>query len=194
MKLFKFTFENPYKTWWKARKYFKRPRIRLHFFCHGFDDEKHWHYNYPYAFGVEMAKILDIGMLDVMWKDKWHSPRHEQNPLIWLTLFGKVGFFITFHITYKDEIGLTADGDDSYWEYLLDYLYYDKDLRKSLSCHWRDSILWQRVVKYGSKEDGTEDVREPFPYVIPIHLYSLNKRGLKELREIIQNNKKDENS
>lgn len=144
--LFSFYLQNPLRTWWKAKKYFKRPKIEIHFF-------KDLHRNCPYARYDYVARILDIQSYDVMWKSKWNSPRHERSPYVWVCFFRKFGFSINFHITYIDYKGKIQDGDSFYWEYLLDFLYFRKDLSKV--------DLWQNM-------DGS---------YIPIKQFSLKNYG-----------------
>ena len=183
--LFNIWIENPLKTWWKARKYFKRPKISFHYFIIS------KYKNYPYASYKRIGKILDLCIEDVEWKDKYNSPRHERNPLIYIALFRKIGFSIYFNIYYKDEFGETQSGDSYYWEYLIDWLYYNE--RKTLKCYstWiGDSSLYKRVTTWGDREDGTNDEYKPLKYVIPCVAMSLNKEGIKELKREINDNRK----
>lgn len=178
--LFNICLENPFKTWWKARKYFKRPKLKV--IIHRVRK-----YNgYPYATWKHLGKILDINVHDVWWKDKWNSPRHERNPLIYICLFRRIALSVLFRVDYYDEFGVKKDGSMEYWEYLINWLYYQE--KKSLICYstWtHGSQLYYRT-KYGKAEDGSEDVREPLPCVTPCVALSLNKKGIKELKlEII---------
>lgn len=160
---------NPLKTWWKARKYFKFPKPKITFFCHR---------------GCRI-NLIDIDIHDVYWKDKWNSPRHEISPRILFRLFGTIGFIITFPITYINEFGEKENRDMEYWEYLLDYLYYSKSLR--IDSWWtRDSRIFTVLDKIGKAEDGSEDTRKPLTLATPTHLFSLNKRGLKEFKKLYE--------
>ena len=67
----------------------------------------------------------------------------------------KFGFSITWNVTYCDN-GKVREGDLYYWEYLLDFLYYRKDIVKSCDS-WTD----------------TKGVR------VPTEEFSLNENGLK---------------
>ena len=102
-KYFGLVFQNPLKTWWKDRKYFKFPKVRFSFgrLC-----------LYP------------------TWKDKYNSPRHIRNPYICITLFRKYCFLIEFGMTYITIDGKEHDCEMEYWEYMLDYVYYSKKLSK----------------------------------------------------------------
>lgn len=187
--------ENPLKTWWKARKYFKFPKIKFHKIGKWFPKKVHTQFgdyiddgiNYcPYACLDNMGDILSIYSADVMWKDKWDSPRHERNPVIWILFFKRIGFSITFNITYLDEFGKSEFGDMYYWEFLLNYIYYHHNLKEALlaSGGWSTSSkLWRRISKYGSKEDGSKDEYEPYPIIIQTQLFSLTKKGFKKLQE-----------
>lgn len=171
------SIENPFKTWWKARKYFKKPKCRW-----GFHLVNHGH-GYPYATWLRLGKILDINIHDVWWKDKWNSPRHERNPLIYICLFRKFALTIGFHIYYYDEFGSKQDGDMEYWEYLLNWLYYKE--KRTLRCYscWTGNSKLYRQRKYGNAEDGSEDTFEPYNYVVPTVAMSLNKEGIKQLKK-----------
>jgi len=202
---FSFIIFNPLKTWWKARKYFKLPRLHFHKVGSVFQKKIHTQFgdyidygiNFcPYASYDRIGKIIDVYVDDVMWKDKWDSPRHERNPIIWVLFFKRIGFCITFNVTFKDELGEIENGDMYYWEFLLNYLYYHHNLKIALltSGGWtRNSKLWKHRKSYGSKEDGTEDVYEPLRLPIQTQLFSLNKRGLRALRKELEENDKREN-
>lgn len=172
---FNIWIENPFKTWWKARKYFKRPKIHFTFHL------VHIYGPYPYATYYRLGKILDISANDVMWKDKYDTPRHERSPYIFICLFRKFGLSITTRIDYYNEFGEVERGDMYYWEYLLNYLYYNKDLLSFSQWMGTSRIYNMRV--YGNAEDGSEDVIEPFRYVVPVVPMSLNKEGIKQLKE-----------
>lgn len=177
-----FYIDNPLKTWWKARKYFKRPKIHCYIGTPRF--------TCPYATYSRIGKILDIYSADIMWKDKWNSPRHERSPYVWICLFNKICFTITFHIYYRDEFGEKKAGDMEYWEYLLEWLYYRN--KKTLRCYsaWTgDSRLYRTRIKYGNKEDGTEDEWGPTRYVVPTVAMSLTKEGIKKLKEELNDKK-----
>lgn len=168
-KLISIYFKNPLKTWWKARKYFKCPKPKISFFCHK----------------QSVAKLLDINVHDVFWKYKWDIPRHETSPRIFFCLFGTIGFIVTFPVTYINEFGEEENYDIEYWEYLLDYLYYSKSLK--INSWWtRDSRIFTVLDKAGKAEDGSEDTRKPLTLVTPTHLFSLNKRGLKEFKKLYE--------
>lgn len=161
--------ENPFKTWWKARKYFKRPKLHCCFTRENF---------------YRVGKILDIEISNVQWKDKWNTPRHEKSPIISIKLFRKFEFSITFSIYYLNEFGDKKNGDMEYWEYLLNWLYYKQ--KKTLKCYsaWReDSKLYKYITKHGNSEDGSEDEYSPFPIVTPCVSMSLNKKGIKQLKQ-----------
>lgn len=167
MKIASINISNPLKTWWKAHKYFKFPKPRIRFFY------RNWTIN----------QILEIDIHDVYWKDKWNSPRHEISPRIYFCLFDRIGFTITFPIEYINEFGEKENYDMEYWEYLLDYLYYSKSLK--VQSWWsRDSEIYTITKRFGIAEDGSEDVKKSLRLAIMTHLFSLNKRGLKEFKKL----------
>ena len=172
--LIAFTINNPLKTWWRARKYFKFPHVSIGI-----------HYNswlHPYATSKWRGKILDINIQDVMWKDKYDTPRHERNPFIYICLFSRLILWITFPMRYKDEFDEWQDCSDDYWEYVLDYLYYSHDL-KNFSFGVMGSKIYHKV-------DFTRNITVPYDFIIPVVASSLNKRGIKELKSIIYNSNK----
>lgn len=168
--LIAWSIENPFKTWWKARKYFKFPNISMRF------SNNKW--SFPYASKKWQGRILDIDIHDVYWKDKWDSPRHERNPLIYICLFGKFNIWIVFHKNWINEFGEKCDESTHYWEYMLDYLYYSKSLK--LTSLWTTDSKIAQITEFGN----AEDVRKPMKIYIPEHLISLNKRGLKEFKKL----------
>lgn len=170
-KYFNISISNPFKTWWKARKYFRIPctitRILIN--------------RTPYVSKYYCGKILDIWIHDVLWKDKYNSPRYERSPLIFICFFNWISIWICPRIYKIDEFGNKESGDMYYWEYLLDYLYYSKSLK--LYDIWSfNSSITTYVKEYGDTPE--EDNRVPFRLYVPTHLFSLNKRGLKEFEKL----------
>lgn len=60
--------------------------------------------------------FIHIRSNDVIWKDKWDTPRFENCPHIWIHLFG---LNIIWYWTLESELDET-----DYWEQALWYLYY----------------------------------------------------------------------
>lgn len=174
-----FSIENPLKTWWKARKYFKFPNIAIHF-----SNNK---YSFPYASKFWQGRLLDINIHDVYWKDKYNSPRHERNPLIYICLFSRLSLWIVFYKTFINEFGEKVDESTHYWEYMLEYLYYSESLK--LSSYWVTDSKVAQITKFGNAEDGSEDIHKPMELYIPEQLISLNKRGLKEFKKLYSSSK-----
>ena len=168
---------NPFKTWWKARKYFKKPSIKCHFGL--------LKYSFPYANRDYIGKIIDISIQDVMWKDKYNSPRHERNPYVWICLFRLFRFEIDTRINALTETGKVEDRSTFYWEYLLDYLYYSKSLKIN-QCWEYSSKVYHYTKYYSNREDGEEDQIVPYKMVIQTPLFSLNKNGLKEFNKLYE--------
>ena len=69
---------------------------------------------------------IQIVTRDVMWKDKFNSPRHEGPPYIWIHLFG-------LDFSWYWDLPRDIEGHEmDYWEQALWYLYYsDKDIKKA---------------------------------------------------------------
>lgn len=137
---------NPYYPWYKARKYFKRPRCKVTI------GKKEWFYGFP--FDCWLNKIIDIRFSSLGWKDKYDSPRHEWNPYIAITFFNK--WWIVFTFGYFDYD--TSTRNDATYEAMLDYLFYDIPLDELVGRHtWEKStgekITIERNLKYGSKSN-----------------------------------------
>lgn len=180
---FNIFIENPFKTYREATECFKKPKWKW-----GFHLVKHGG-GYPYATWFRLGKILDISIHDVWWKDKWNTPRHERNPLIYICLFRKLAFTAIPHIYYFDEFGEKQNGDMEYWEYLINWLYYKK--KKSLRCYscWISDSKLYRQREYKKSEDGSEDKWVPFKEVTPVVAMSLNKHGVSQLKKELENDK-----
>ena len=110
--------ENPLRTWWKVRKWFRIPKPSIYFG--------------PIISGLPCKlpdKWIELYIYDVSWKDKYNSPRHERNPYVWICLFRLFRFEISTRINTLTETGKVEDRSMFYWEYLLNYLYYSKSLK-----------------------------------------------------------------
>lgn len=113
-KLFYIRIENPFKTWWKVRKYFKLPEIRIY--------KQKYTSGPPYKNGK--GNLLYIWTHDLFWKDKFNSPRHEVNPICNIILFNKIRIIFSLNPKKCD--------DHIYWETLLDFLYYGFSLQEAI--------------------------------------------------------------
>ena len=103
--------ENPFKTSWKVRIWFKIPKPSIYFG--------------PIVSGLPYGlpdKWIELYIYDVTWKDKYNSPSFEFNPQINLNLFKKYQLLLTFQ---------TSD-DYLYWETILDIIYYNKSLKEAI--------------------------------------------------------------
>ena len=144
-KYFSFYWENPLKTYNKIKKYFKPLKLK---------------FDITFNKVGNVAKILDIKAYDLMWKDKWNSPRHEHNPVINISLFNCLHAQILF--TLKAD----SMSDMVYWEAALWWLYYRKSLGKAI----KNSTGWTSL----NVETGNY---EPIPFVVvkePYHTMYLN--------------------
>ena len=94
-----------FKTWWKARKVMKRPKLRFEF-------------NTESSFrGYPGNWLLSWECEDVGWKDKYGTPRFETSPYFTIYLFGFFQIWI--------ELDISDDFSESeYWEQLLWMLFY----------------------------------------------------------------------
>lgn len=74
-------------------------------------------WNYHPALWCSNPAFIHIISTDVMWKDKYDTPRYEVPPYIWIHIW-KINFIWWWE--YSDKLGET----DDYWEQALWYLYY----------------------------------------------------------------------
>jgi hypothetical protein len=175
-KLIHISLTDPLRTWKKAKKYFKKPSLSFHFFTNPI-------YDCPFANLRNMSKILEVWSSDVWWKDKYDSPRFEGNPFIYVCFFKSIGFSICFNVIYIDELGRNKDCSMLYWEYLLDFVYYNRPL-SDISTWTFQSRIHKEYIQ-GKAEDGSEDSYVPMQLAIPTQLFALNKQGLKKLTDSI---------
>lgn len=144
-KYFSFYWENPLKTYNKIKKYFKPLKKKI---------------SITFNKGRNKAKILDIKAYDLMWKDKWNSPRHEHNPVINISLFNRLHIQILY--TLKSD----SMNDMVYWEAALWWLYYRKSLGKAI----KNSTGWTSL----NVDTGKY---EPIPFMVvkePYHTMYLD--------------------
>ena len=109
------------------------------------------HIYYPFIYCPKPAKIL-IRCCDVMWKDKYDTPRYEGPPYIWIHLFGLNLIF--YWVLVNPELE-----NDDYWEQALWYLYYYKTYSQELLDKpniekAKESWPWQN---YDTKESTWND-------------------------------------
>ena len=136
------SISNPFKTMNKLKEVFI-PLNRM--FQYGIN------VYYPFIYCPTPAKIL-IRCCDLMWKDKYDTPRYEGPPYIWIHLFG-------FNLIWWWEIKKNLLETEDYWEQALWYLYYyntysqgllnKPDIEKA-----RESWPWQN---YETKESSWND-------------------------------------
>jgi len=108
------SWKNPYRTYWKVRKYFKAPKIKLYI--------GKWVMGIPI---FEQKSWISLWCRDVIWKDKYDSPRYEFAPQINLIFF-KWQIFISLHAPSKGSLDESLVNDDEYWEQILWTAYYTK--------------------------------------------------------------------
>lgn len=120
----KYFFKNlgwhfPWRTYWKARKIFKRPKIKCHF--GNVKNGEVW--GLVSSSSAYWNPILEFSSRDVTWKSKWNSPRFEYEPEIVMIFFKRWELWI--HLVSPDT---TSQHDYIYWETLLDYVNFKKPL------------------------------------------------------------------
>lgn len=99
----------------------------------------------PFIFCSHYGKLLSIVIQDLEWKDKWKTPRHEENPFISIGLFNK--FFFNWEWKFPKNVEERWIDNDDYWEQVLWWLYYcDKNISKARNTWpWRnenDESTW----------------------------------------------------
>lgn len=113
---------NPLRTWWKARKIFKIPKLKI--YC------GKWKIGLP-IYSKNVLSLIDIYSYDLTWKDKYDIPRFEFPPSINIIIFKSW------------QILIWLDEDHNYWEQLLWYLYYSGEIpnidKAKSSWPWVDS-------------------------------------------------------
>lgn len=161
----------PFATWWKARKFFIRPKFRFYFGPvmkfkehvvteFGEFDDYEYRGVWP-AVSTEWLKWnlsknkfirffqklfpITIYSYDIGWKDKYNSPRFENNGYF-IIFFGRdYNKCWQFSITVSaPKLFINNDCtrqhmDEHYWETILDYLHYtkcdsDNDFERLLKC------------------------------------------------------------
>lgn len=119
--------ENPLRTWWKVRKWFRFPKPSIYFG--------------PIIDGLPIGfpdKWVELHCYDVTWKDKYNSPRFEFVPQINLELFKKWQLLLTFQTT----------NNDVYWETILDIVYYNVPLQRAIKINtWKQCYNKKELTK-----------------------------------------------
>ena len=101
----------------------------------------------PFMFCVHSGKLLSVEIHDVSWKDKYDTPRHEENPFVSIGLFNY--FFFNWIWDLPSCLNTDFMDNDNYWEQALWYLYYcDKDIKKA-----KETWPWY----YNGKENSWDD-------------------------------------
>lgn len=138
-------YHNPFYYWWKARKYFKRPKI--HFIC----GKDIWFFGLPVRKDYYNS-IISIRSESLGWKWKYDEVRHEWDPYFQIVFFRKYHLIWLFNwINKKDEYSNTRSM--ATWEAILDYLYNKKTIEECINEH-----RW--VGKYGEKDEYVITINE----------------------------------
>lgn len=131
-------YNNPFYYWWKARKYFKRPKIH---FIYG---KNVWFFGLPVRRDY-YNPVISIRSESLGWKWKYDEVRHEWDPYIQICLFRKYHLIWIFNwVNKKDEYSNTRSM--ATWEAILDYLYNGKTIEECINNH-----RW--IGKWGEKDE-----------------------------------------
>lgn len=118
---------NPFKTWWKAKKYFKRPKIRFNISIHN-------PINYVKYYARRGGLFILLDIQDVSWKYKYNDISFEYEPYINIVLFSIFNVNIRFAQNYNNR-----DYTLEYWESILMYVYKNTSLLEALKYSlWED--------------------------------------------------------
>ncbi len=154
-KYYKF-LQCPFATWWKARKYFKRPKFKFYF---GRMQKKEWYSGFS-KFIIQPYFYIDKGFRyfvsadylkwsmskwfpilvesrDICWKDKFDTPRYEHPGFFSIIIGRNLKTAWQFAIVVKApniyflNNGKTKDKihSDAYWESILWYNNYYKEYK-----------------------------------------------------------------
>jgi hypothetical protein len=132
-----------FRTYYQARKVFIKPKIAI--------------YIGKWSTGLPMYKpkeFIRVYHYDLIWKDKFNSPRHEYNPAFNIIFFkGKYQILIWL----KNPI---TNCDEEYWEQMLWFLYYYKQYNTNSPniTQAREKWLWKD--QYG-KSTWKDDFIKP---------------------------------
>lgn len=153
----------PFATWWKARKFFKRPKFRFYFgpTCrvYGKRQSKFGEYlDYNQKGLWPMASLdylkwrtpkwfpIHIMSWDIGWKDKWNTPRYER-PGFFVIYFGRdyytcwqFSMVVKAPEVYCCNDCTYPDQQDNYWESILWYLYYAHEYNKTIDVNTRNGL------------------------------------------------------
>lgn len=138
----------PFATWWKARKYFRKPKFHWYFgpmkkyigepFYTKFGKTRefiikgYWPMASTEYLKWRTPKWFPIHVMssNIMWKDKYDSPRYER-PGYFIIFFGRdyetcwqLSLVITAPEVYCNNECTNPDHQDNYWESMLWYLNY----------------------------------------------------------------------
>lgn len=144
MKWIYLNIENPFKTMNKLKGIFIPLKLRFKIGLY----KNHYH---PFIWCPKPYPIQIISR-DVMWKDKYDSPRYETPPFVWIYLFGfEVYWYWNLHYIQHDDM--------DYWEQALWYLYYTNTISQGLIDKpdiekAKESWPWQ---DYGTNESTWND-------------------------------------
>lgn len=112
--LFYLSLVNPFKTMKKLKETFI-PLKR--FFRIGFGK---WDF-YP-AFWCSNPSFIHIISSDVMWEDKYYTPRYEHPPYVWIHIW-------KINLIWWWQLEADYIENENYWEQALWYLFYYKDYK-----------------------------------------------------------------
>ena len=113
-------YNNPYYYWWKARKYFKRPKINFMF------GREIWFFGLPVRRDY-YNRIIDFRLSGLGWKTKYDECRHEWDPYICITFFRTWHLIWIFNwISKKDSTSGTRSMLT--WEAILEYVVNKTDI------------------------------------------------------------------
>lgn len=138
----------PLKTWFSARKHFKKPHIT--FRCGKIDNIATGSIYNDY-FSGRPNFIMFFDAIDVEWKYKNEDISFESEPTIVLSLFNTWKFIWIFEApTFENKYR----NNNGYWEAVIDYVFNGKDIIKTKQEYsWMSSVKDENGIPVKNGED-----------------------------------------
>ena len=125
---------NPFKTMKQLKGVFKP--LKCYFRC-TFEE-----WNYSPVLWCNRPSIIQILFRDVMWKDKYNTPRYEVPPYIWIHIY-KLNLVWYWDLSPNFYLENPDNLVDDYWEQALWYLFYSNKFIEKAKETW--PITWSET-------------------------------------------------